>query len=145
MIKKIAFSLAAASMALTAAPAMSQDDAEYVEQPRTTWELRFIDLAPGAEGDFLDRMDKYFNPAREKAGMKPITVHYLHNGQYDMLLVLDMPGGMATFDTHRNDTRVAFQAALLEIAGSEEALAKMREEGDKLVEGTRSIYSHSHP
>ncbi len=145
MIKKFAISLAAASMALTAAPAIAQDDGEYVEAPRTTWELRFIDLAPGAEGEFLDRMEKYFNPAREKAGMKPVKVHYLHNGQYDMLLVLDMPDGMATFDTHRSDRRVAFQEALSGMFENDEARDKFFKEGEKLVEGTRSIFSHTHP
>ena len=145
MIKKFAIGLAAASMALTAAPSWAQDDDDYVEEPRTTWELRFIDLAPGAENDFLDRIDKYWNPAREKAGMKPAKVHFLHNGKYDLMLVLEMPGGMATFDTHRSEGRMAIQKALIEIAGSEEALEKAIEDGDKLVKDTMSIFSHTHP
>lgn len=146
MIKKITASLAAASLAFSALPAFAQDaEEEYVEEPRTTWELRFIDLTPGSEGAFLDQLNNYFNPAREKAGMKPVEVHFLHNGQYNLLMVMEMPGGMAMFDTHRNETGMAFQAALLEIAGSEEELEKIFEAGDKLVKDTRSIYSHTHP
>ncbi|MFN2100884.1 hypothetical protein [Altererythrobacter sp. MF3-039] len=142
MIKKIAFSLAAASMAFTAAPVIAQDGEEEV---RTTWELRFIDLAPGAEGEFLERTEKYYNPAREAAGMKPVQIHYLHNGDYDLLLVMDMPDGMASFDTHDSARRTTYRAALEEAAGGEEALKQLNESGRDLVEGTKSIFSHSHP
>lgn len=144
MIKKITFSLAAASMAFTAAPAMAQDDEEYVEEPRTTWELRFIDLSPGSEGAFLERSET-FNAARVKAGMKPVKIHFLHNGKYDLLLVLDMPDGMATFDTHASDRRRTFRSAMEEALGGEEALNTFYEEGNKLVEDTMSIFSHTHP
>lgn len=144
MIKKIAFSLAAATMALTAAPAIAQDD-DYVEQPRTTWELRFIELAPGAEGAFLESLEKYYNPAREKAGMKPAELHFLHNVSHDILLVMEMPGGMANFDTHRSDSRMAFRAALIEVTGSEEAMEKLFEESEKLIKAERSVFSHTHP
>ena len=143
MIKKIATGIAAATLAFSALPAMAQDD--YVEEPRTTWELRFIELAPGAENDFLEKMNTYWNPAREKAGMQPATVHFLHNGKYNLLLVLDMPGGMATFDTHRSPGRMAFREAMMELAGSEEAMEKLMEEGDKLVKDSMSIFSHTHP
>ncbi len=142
MIRTLTRGIAAASLMLVAAPTIAQEEPE---QARTTYELRFIDLSPGSEGAFLERLDKYFNPAREAAGMQPAQVHFLHNGDYDLLLVLDMPGGMGTFDTHAPATGLAFRAALLELAGSEEALEKLNKDGSDLVSKTKSIYSHTHP
>ncbi len=142
MIRKLTFALAATASAFSAAPVIAQDS---TEQARTTYELRFIDLAPGAEGRWMELVDKYYAPARAAVGLPPINVHFMMTGDYDLLLPIVMPRGMAAFDSHSNPDGQALNKAFIQLAGGEENAKKIREEMGTLVERTKSVYSHTHP
>ena len=142
MIKKIVLGVAAASLVTFAAPAIAQDTPE---EARTTYELRFLDLAPGAEGRYLELVEKYYFPARAAAGLEPVNIHFLMTGEYDILLPMVMPRGMSMFDAHSNPEGAAFNTAFVELAGGEEEAQKIRDEMSTLVRRVRSVYSHTHP
>lgn len=142
MIKNIVLGFAAASLVAFAPAAMAQDTPD---EARTTYELRFLDLAPGAEGRYLELVENYYFPARAAAGLEPVSIHFLMTGDYDILLPMVMPRGMSMFDNHANPEGIAFNAAFEEIAGGEEEADKIREEMSTLVRGVKSVYSHTHP
>lgn len=141
MIRKFSLSLAAAS-ALFAVPLAAQDEPE---EPRTTYEIRLVDLAPGAGGDWNTMYNEHFAKAREAAGLPAIEVHWMNAGPWDLMLLMPMPGGMAAMDTHNPAGRTAFDKALLAQEGSEDAVKALYEKADKLVSRSASWYSHTHP
>ncbi|WP_324827634.1 hypothetical protein [Qipengyuania zhejiangensis] len=142
MIRKILISAAAATIAFSAVPAAAQDQPQ---QPRTTYELRFLDLAPGKDDRWNEIIETYFMPARKAAGLPDVTIHWLVTGDYDILMPMVMPRGMAAFDEHGGPERRAFHQALVKIVGSEEAATKLYDEMGEIVVRTKSVYSHTHP
>lgn len=141
MIRKLMIGLAATSMAFTAAPIMAQDE----EEARTTYRIEYIDLADGAGDRWTELGEKYFGPATDEAGLKRPTIHWLMTGRWDVMMIFEMPGGMAMLDTHNPPERRAFRDAFIKIAGSEEEARKIWEEDAKLVKDSMTTYSHTHP
>lgn len=142
MFKTIAASIAATALAFTAVPAMAQDEPE---EPRTTYSIEFLRFAPGKDGKWTEMQEKYFAPAAEAAGLPAATVHWLVDGQWDLMVVREMPRGMSMLDTHASPERMAWRDAYWELAGGEEAAKKMEEEAGTLIESSMQFYSHTHP
>lgn len=134
--------IAAVAVGLAASPAMAQDEPQ---PPRTTYELRFMDIADGKGQRFEELVDKYFRPARKAAGLPDFTIHWLMTGDYDILVPMVMPRGMASFDTHGSPERAAVAAEVAKIAGGEDEAKKIFDEMGEIVVKTKSVYSHTHP
>lgn len=135
----------AASVALMfiATPALAQDEPE---EPRTTYTVTMLKFADGADDRWNEIMTEYVIPAQEAAGQTPDVVHWVMlNPDYDIIVVSELSGGMATFDSHMDPERAAFMASLTEIVGGEEALETLGEEWDGLVEEQVTYYTHTHP
>lgn len=141
-MKTVKLMLATAACAVISVPAMAQEE----EEPRTTYTVTMIDLADGADDRWAEIRSEYVEPAREAAGLPAQTVHWVMlNEDYDIIIVSEMPRGMASFDSHANPERAAFWAAMTEIAGSEEALEALGDEWDDLVVSSHTVYTHTHP
>lgn len=140
--KKFAAFAAACTISLSAIPAMSQDGAE---EARTTYRITFVKVTPGSDNRFVELEDTYGNPAREAAGMPTRQLHWVMTGEYDFLLITEMPGGMAVLDTHNNPAGAAFNAKIVELAGSEEAAKKVTAEYQGILVKTETLYTHTHP
>lgn len=142
-MKTLKLLLAAAACTTFAVPAMAQEE----EEPRTTYAVTTLEFADGADQNrWLEIMDTMINPAREAAGMEPETIHWvMMNDDFDIILIGNMPGGMANFDSHAPADRMAFIAALRDLAGGEEGLGAMFEEMDGLIEESHTVYTHTHP
>jgi len=120
--------------------------AQEEEEPRTTYSVTMLKLADGADNRWAEIRAEYIEPAREAAGLSPQTVHWVMlNEDYDIILISEMPRGMASFDAHANPERAAFWEAMTEIAGSEEALEELSDEWGTLVESSSTVYTHTHP
>jgi len=105
-----------------------------------------LKLADGADNRWAEIRSEYVDPAREAAGLSPQTVHWVMlNEDYDIIIVSEMPRGMASFDAHANPERAAFWEAMTEAVGGEEALEALGDEWDTLVESSTTIYTHTHP
>ena len=141
MIRTIKALAALGAVGLLASPAIAQQE----EEARTTYEVRFLDLAPGADNEWAEMLEKHYAPARAAAGLPPVQVHWLVTGPWDIMLLLEMPDGMASMDTHNPASGAAFRKALLAQEGSEEAVRALNEKSRKLVERVQSYYSHTHP
>ncbi len=144
MLKSLKLVACAAVLAVTATPVVAQDEPE---EARTTYAVTMFKFADGAdEQRWLEVMNTYVNPAREASGASPQTIHWvMMNPDYDIITVADMPGGMAVFDSHAPAGRMAFVAALTEMAGGEEQLAALTEEMDGMIEKSTTLYTHTHP
>ena len=143
MIKKFAFGIAAATLAFTALPAMAQDEAE---PPRTTYSINFLKFATNEDADKWSELnDKYWAPAAEAAGLPAQTVHWMLDGEYQLMVIRPLPGGMASFDTHGSPERKAWLDAYTKIAGGEAARDKLEEDNKGLVIDGKRFFSHTHP
>lgn len=140
-MKIITTALAAAALCL-ALPAAAQD----AEQPRTTWRIQLVELKAGVGTEFEETMMSTIIPAYEAAGLPAPQLHWAAlNDDYNYVIINEMPGGLATFDSHAPAARVALNAALERSLGSEEAVAAMFERMAGYVEHTENIYTHTHP
>ncbi|MXO61513.1 hypothetical protein [Qipengyuania oceanensis] len=146
MIRTILGGIAAVTLCATAVPALAQDADNYVEDQRTTYAITMIKLADGAEQRWLEMHEKYVVPARKAAGQSPEVVHFLMlNDDYDLMVVSEMPDGMATFDSHRPASRWAFRQQVNKIAGGADKMPPILEEWDKLEKASKTMYTHTHP
>lgn len=132
----------ATAILLSATPAVAQEE----EEPRTTYAVTAIDLADGADDRWFEIQTDYIQPARVAAGMSEATIHWVMLADdYDIVVVAEMPGGMANLDSHAPASRVAYMEALTELVGGEAALEALGEERDTLVEKSMTLYTHTHP
>lgn len=134
--------LAAASIALLAAPVAAQEE----EQARTTWTVTAIDVNDGAGGRWEEIVMETLMPAHDDAGIDRPQLHWVvANNDWDYVMIRTMPRGMAAFDTHANPERMALWQAIIARAGSEEAAEALMDELDSLEAESTTLYTHSHP
>jgi len=139
-VKHLAF---AAAITCVSFPAGAQN--AEPEEARTTYQITFIELADGADDRWMEILTENTNPARQVAGLPLPTVHWLVNGPWDLMLVTEMPDGMAALDSHNPRTVTAYRAALQQRMGSEAAVDALTKEMDALVAGSDRMFSHTHP
>ena len=132
----------ATAISLAATPVLAQEE----EEPRTTYSVTMLKLADDADERWLEMQTQYIQPARVAAGMNEDTIHWVMMGDdYDIIMVSEMPGGMANFDSHAPAARMAFVESLTELAGGEAELETLGDEMDTLVESSTTLYTHTHP
>jgi hypothetical protein len=134
--------IAALSVACLSVPALAQGEPE---EARTTYQVTFLKFAPGADDRWTEMMDKYYIPTAAAAGERATQVHWLMDGEWDIMLVREMPRGMAMIDSHNPPERTAYEKAFLKTAGSEAMAKKLNEESDQLIASSMRFYTHTHP
>ena len=142
MIRTLMGGIAAASLAMTAVPAFAQDE---TEEARTTYMIEFLRFAPDKEDKWNEMNEKYWNPAAEAAGLPVPTVHWLVDGEWNLMVVRELPRGLASFDTHASPERDRWREEYHKLVGGEEAAKAMHEENGQLIEASKRIFSHTHP
>jgi len=134
--------LAACSLGFTAIPAAAQEE----EQARTTYRVMAIDVKSGSAGRWEEIMMETVIPAYEAAGLPTPQLHWVMvNGDWDYMVVVEMPDGMAAFDSHNPPGRTALFASMVESLGSEEAVQELFSELNGLEEDSVTLYTHTHP
>ena len=120
MNKKILIMLTATILSLGATKSIAEEGKRF--DSSVTWKnVVKIDYKPGKRGDALKIIKDYYMPATKKAGTEgPELVFELQTGDYDLLVVWHMSGGITdmTWEDHPDDAK--WIAALNEVAGSEE-------------------------
>src|SRR3546814_2563774 len=104
-----------------AVPASAQE----TEEARTTYRIEYLKLKPGMEQRWIEMGEKYYGPATKAAGQKQPTIHWLMSGPWDIMMVFELPRGLATLDSHNPPERTTWEAAFQKVAGSEEAAKKL--------------------
>jgi len=133
---------AAAALACLAVPATAQDEPE---EPRTTYQITYLKLKPGSDERWLEMMNEHVLPVDRAAGLPEPVIHLPMSGPWDLIILREVPGGMAELDSHNPPSRVAFRDAFLAHAGSEEAAEKLNEEMDGLIADSQRLFTHTHP
>lgn len=142
MFGRIIVSATAIAGLVAAAPAWAQDEPE---EARTTYSVTLLKVAPGKDDRFAELEETYGNPAREAAGMPQRQLHWAMGGEYDFIIVTEMPDGLSVLDTHSNPKGEAFRAKIVELAGSEEAAKEVTAEYQGMIVESNTIYTHTHP
>lgn len=142
MIRQISILAAAGALAFASAPAAAQD---APEEARSTYQITMLKFAPGSDERWAELTDKYFAPAAKAAGLPATQVHWMVDGEWDIMLIRPMSRGMSTIDAHTGPERKAFESAFAKIAGSDDAAKKLNAENAKLVAQSARFYSHTHP
>ena len=135
----------AAACALAFAPVSAAYAQDEPEEARSTFQITYLKFAPGADDRWTEMSDKYFVPAAKAAGLPATQIHWMMDGQWDIMLVRPMKRGMGTIDAHTGPERKAYEAALERIAGSADADKALNAENAKLVVESPRFYSHTHP
>jgi len=120
-----------------AAPAVAQE-----KQAGKPVMVRLVKFKPGT----IDRIDeierKYFDPAAEKLGIRPIIIHMI-SGSWDRQYIFPMSGGMASLDYKENKADIAWRAELDQRAGGHAAAQKLLEEWGQAVANESSEFGFS--
>src|SRR3546814_16105949 len=64
--------------------------------------------------------------------LKHPTIHSLMSGPWDIMMVFELPRGMAMLDSHNPPERTAWEAAFEKVAGSKEAAEKLVAEANTI-------------
>ena len=142
MKRMILSSIAAASLACTAAPVNAQDEPE---EARTTCTVEFLRFAPNKAETWTEMREKYWFPAAKAAGLPVPTVHWMMDGEWDLMVIREIPRGMAPFDRHGSPEGERWNEEFLKLVGGEEATAALREKNGQLIEASARYFTHTHP
>ncbi|NMP17606.1 hypothetical protein [Thalassotalea sp. Y01] len=125
-IKSIITMLAAVAVLMTGA--VNAEGKRY--DKAVSWKnVVKIDFKPGKRGAALKIIKEYYRPATEKAGTNaPEMILELQTGDYDLLVVWHMKGGINDMTWETNPEQKQWRAALNEIAGSEEKAKEILDE-----------------
>ncbi|NNC72358.1 MAG: hypothetical protein HKN78_05715 [Sphingomonadaceae bacterium] len=126
---------------VVAAPASAQG----AEEARTTYQVSFLEFEDGADERWNEIMTDHYIPAYRSAGLPVPVIHWVMDGSWNIMIVREMPDGMATLDSHNSRSRTAWRAALVAQLGSEEAFETLIEEVGGLIEDGARYFTHTHP
>lgn len=142
MLKIAKTVLAVSAFAVFATPAVAQDEPE---PPRTTYRIEYLSFVDGGANRWDEARTQYVVPARAQAGAPEQQVHWLMAGEWEIMVITEMPDGMADLDTHGSPMGQRINAAITARFANEEAATAARDEIGALVTRSMVTYSHTHP
>jgi len=112
-------------------------EAKKFENPQ--WKsVVLIKFEAGKKGKAIEIIDNYFKKATEKAGTQSPMAINMRTGDYDMVLVWNMDGGIEDMNWEMSPNGVKWWAAMAEIAGSPEKAQEVWQEYMSLVDYSAS-------
>ena len=137
----------AAALTMFAVPASAQDD----EGPITQGEdakyvtITHVKFKSGKRERAMEIIADHFVKATEAAGTPgPLGVIHFQSGEWDMLAVWRLEGGMADLEWYRSPDNIKWWAALVEQEGGEEAAGSLMAEYQSLVDEAETDIGHYH-
>ncbi len=87
----------------------------------------------------MDIVNNYYRKAAAKAGTPmPSMTAVMYSGEYDLMLIWDMQGGIEDMNWEINPNGIKWREALNEVAGSKEKADALREEYASYVRSSKS-------
>jgi hypothetical protein len=142
MFRTIIGGIAASIFAFTAVSVLAQEEPEA---DRTTYSVEFLRFADGKEDAWTEMNEKYWTPASQAAGLPVPTVHWLMDGEWDLMVVRELPRGLATLDAHNVPERARWYTEFVKLVGGEDAAKALREKNGRLIEASTRFFTHTHP
>lgn len=120
MYKIIVISVLTASFLMASNVTLAEDGKRY--DKNVTWKnVVKINFKPGKRDEALKIISDYYRPATEKANTPaPEVIMELQTGDYDLLVVWHMEGGVNDLTWEKGPNGKKWREALNEIAGGKE-------------------------
>lgn len=135
--------ICAAAAALLSTPAFAQDAPKAEKRNSDYYSMTFIDFKPGHEDEAMAIIDDYFVKAADQAGTAtPDMALQMLTGEYDMLVIWKMKGGVADMEWARSPDDVKWMAAMSELAGGPEAGQAKWKEYLSHVQSSKTLLAH---
>lgn len=101
--------------------------AEKYDNPQWV-NMAYIKFKPMKKDAAMSVVENYFVKADQEAGIKPPTVFHFVTGEYDMLVIWEMPEGIETLNYKMTPDDVKWMESMANIAGgTEKAMEKLDE------------------
>lgn len=104
--------------------------------------INFVKFKPGATERIDEIERKYFDPAAEKLGIRPMIIR-MASGQWDREYIFPMKGGMAELDYTTTKEQVAWLAEVDRLAGGAGMAKKLLAEWNSLVDRQTNDFGFS--
>lgn len=122
---------------VTAQEAKRMDNAQWKS-------VVMVDFHAGKEGRAQEIIDMYYRKAAEKAGTPtPELVIDLETGEWDMMIIWHMQGGIDDMNWEVHPNGVKWRQALNEVCGGEDKAAEILNEYSGLIARSTSAIGHS--
>lgn len=120
-----------------AIPAIAQE-----RVPGKAVSISYVKFKPNMADRINEIESKYFDPAAEKIGTRPIVIR-MASGEWDREYIFPMRGGMAELDFKTNKDNDAWMAEVDRLAGGAGMAKKLLAEWDAAVDHQKSEYGFS--
>ena len=112
----------------------AQDDTQAKRFENVEWKtIVHIKYHTGKKGRALEIMNNHFKKAGEKAGTLGPIRYDLRTGEWDILLIWDMKGGIEDMTWERNPNGIAWRKALNEQEGGADKAQALLDEYSSLI------------
>lgn len=137
----MAFLFVSLSLLSTSISAQSSAETKPKKFENPQWKtMVMIDYLPGKYARAKEIIQNYFMKAGQKAGTStPLMQAQAVTGEWDLVLVWEMKGGISDMDWDISPDNIKWRAALNEITGSEEKTKELQKEYSSLVNRSTSF------
>ena len=137
----------AAALTMFAVPASAQDDEGPITQGDDAKYVKIthVKFKTGKRERAMEIIAEHFVKASDAAGTPgPLGVIHYQSGEWDMLSVWRLEGGMADLEWYRSERDIKWFAALAEQEGGEEAAGALLAEYQSLIDESETDVGHYH-
>ena len=125
-MKKLSLLLVLALIATSAV--WAQNEVKPAKFENVTWHrVVLVDFKPGKVGRAKEII-KTYKAAGNAAGLKNPQSYWLMSGEYDMMTVWTMEGGLSDMEWDVSPDGIKWRAEMVKKLGSEEAVRKLQQE-----------------
>lgn len=118
---------------LLAREGRAQEAPQAQRYENVTWHrIDYVRYEPGSQGRALEIIRDYFIPAAEQAGLTAPMLVEMTTGEWDVMTIWTLDGGVSDLEWEVSPEGVAFQQAMAELHGADRARA-LGEEYESLV------------
>lgn len=104
--------------------------------------VNYVKFKPGTIDRVSEIESKYFDPAAEKLGIRPIIIR-MASGEWDREYIFPMKGGMADLDYKTTKENIAWMAEVDAMAGGKGMALKLLAEWNAAVDRQRNEFGFS--
>lgn len=126
----------------TASPAIAQTKVE-ADPGRHSVRVVYLKLEDGKFDRFSEIM-KTYDEITASAGQKPVQLYHMMSGEWPIMAIIPLEGGMAELDYKTSSGEAKWMDAAIRKMGSKEAFETLDKEFNGLIEDSTSDLGHWH-
>ena len=117
---------------------------EVKENPgRTSYRILYLKLEDG-KWDRFEEIVKTYNEITVDAGQTPATIMHMNSGDWPIMVMIPMAGGMAEMDYDTSPSDAKWRNAGIKKLGSKDALQALDKEMGEIVANSTSELGQTH-